>query len=86
MIVALAGASSGFGLTMLKTFLHINHGKHKIVLLSRSAQPDLVAKGVDVRQVDYNNHAGLVQALSDVHTLFLLSAETLPGCKTHSFT
>lgn len=69
MIVALAGASSGFGLTMLKTFLHINHGKHDFVLLSRSAQPDLVAKGVDVRQVDYNNHARLVQALSDVHTL-----------------
>lgn len=67
--VALAGASSGFGLTMLRVFHQLNDGKHKIILLSRSPQPDLAARGVDVRPVDYGNAAQLVQALTGVHTL-----------------
>ncbi|KAK4545243.1 hypothetical protein LTR36_003423 [Oleoguttula mirabilis] len=68
--VALAGASTGFGLTMLRTFLHLNtDGKHTLILLSRSAQPELTALGIDVRAVDYTNHVQLVHALSDVHTL-----------------
>ena len=67
--VALAGATTGFGLTMLRIFLEHNSGKHKIVLLSRSGQPELVAKGVDVRPVDYTNHPQLVKALDGVHTL-----------------
>lgn len=54
---------------MLLTFLHHNNNKHKIVLLSRTEQPDLTAQGVDVRPIDYDNHKQLVQALSDVHTV-----------------
>lgn len=55
---------------MLRTFLHHNDNrKHTIVLLSRSAQPELAAKGIDVRPVNYTDHAQLVQALADVHTL-----------------
>jgi hypothetical protein len=67
--VALAGASTGFGRTMLLTFIHLNKGKHNLVLLSRSNQPELVAQGVDVRPVDYSNHEQLVEALRDVHTV-----------------
>lgn len=67
--VALVGASSGFGRTMLMTFIHHNNNKHKLVLLSRSEQPEFAAQGVDVRPVDYNNHAQLVQALEGVHTV-----------------
>ena len=68
--VALAGASTGFGRTMLLQFLRQNKdNKHNIVLLSRTANPEFTAKGVDVRPVDYNNHAQLVKALEDVHTL-----------------
>jgi len=53
---------------MLRTFLHLN-SKHDIILLSRNPQPSLAAKGVDVRPVDYTNHAQLVATLHDVHTL-----------------
>ena len=66
--VALVGASTGFGRTVLMTFIHINNKKHKLVLLSRSEQPVFAAQGVDVRQVDYTSHEQLVKALEDVHT------------------
>lgn len=77
--VALAGATTGFGLTILKTFLHLNKGEHKIVLLSRSAQPEIAAHGVDVRPVDYADHEQLVKALSDVHTLLSVVGGSLQG-------
>ncbi|KAK4556712.1 hypothetical protein LTR86_006283 [Recurvomyces mirabilis] len=70
--VALAGATTGFGLTMLRVFHHLNSdatNPHKLVLLSRSVQPAWTAKGVDVRPVDYANHAQLTRALKDVHTI-----------------
>lgn len=67
--VALAGATTGFGRTMLHTFLHLNNDKHKFILLSRSASPEFSALGVDVRPVDYTNHNALVTALQGVHTL-----------------
>lgn len=68
--VALAGASTGFGRTMLMDFIHQNKdSKHKIVLISRSEQPEFSAQGVDVRPVDYTNHDQLVKALDGVHTV-----------------
>ena len=67
--VALVGASTGFGLTMLQTFLQHNNNKHKIVLISRSEKPEFTAKGVDVRAVDYSNHEQLVHAFRGVHTV-----------------
>nr|POE73050.1 hypothetical protein CFP56_30989 [Quercus suber] len=68
--VALAGATTGLGQTVLHTFIHLNTARqHHIVLLSRSPQPHLSAKGVDVRPVDYADPAQLVSALADVHTL-----------------
>ncbi len=70
--VALAGAASGFGMTMLRTFLHLNSKsttRHRFVLLSRSNKPELAALGIEVRPVDYANHAQLVAALGDVHTV-----------------
>lgn len=78
--VALAGATTGFGLTILRTFLQLNEDKeHKIIVLSRSAKPDLAAQGVDVRPVDYSNHAQLVQALEGVHTLLSMIGGSLQG-------
>ncbi|GIZ37041.1 hypothetical protein CKM354_000050400 [Cercospora kikuchii] len=74
-IVALAGATTGFGLTMLKTFLHLNklnNGEHKLIVLSRSPQPDLSIQDLEVRVTDYNNHAQLVNNLKDVHTILSL--------------
>ncbi len=67
--IAFAGATTGFGRTMLLTFVRLNSDKYKLVLLSRSEQPDISARGVDVRPVDYANHQQLVQALADVHTV-----------------
>ncbi len=68
--VALAGATTGFGRTVLLNFLDYNKdGKHNLILLSRNAQPDLSARGIDVRPVDYANHQQLVSALEGVHTV-----------------
>ncbi|EMC92120.1 hypothetical protein BAUCODRAFT_38147 [Baudoinia panamericana UAMH 10762] len=70
--VALAGASTGFGLTMLHQFLHLNslsQHPHKFVLLSRTSKPNLTALGIEVRVVDYADHSQLVHALKDVHTV-----------------
>jgi len=66
--VALSGATSGFGLTVLRTFA-ANPGPHTLVLLSRTPQPEWTAKGVDVRPVDYTSRTSLVQALQGVHTV-----------------
>ena len=73
--VALVGASTGFGRTLLLTFLHRNQlvgNRHSLILISRTPQPDLAALGIDVRPVDYNNHTQLIQALSGVHTVLSL--------------
>ncbi|KAI7264819.1 hypothetical protein KC345_g8714 [Hortaea werneckii] len=75
--VALAGATTGFGLTVLKTFLHLNSSlnpdqQHKIILLSRSPQPEWNARGLEIRQISYEDHAQLVSALKGVHTLISL--------------
>ena len=100
---ALVGASTGFGKTLLSTFLHLNSLQpdktktHRVVVLSRSANAALSAKGVDVRAVDYTQHEQLVAALADVHTvlpliggssdtmrdtqLALIKAATEAGCK-----
>ena len=67
--VALVGATTGFGRTMLMTFIQHNNSKHKLVLISRSEQPEFAAQGVDVRPVDYSNHEQLVEAFQGVHTV-----------------
>jgi hypothetical protein len=70
--IALAGATTGFGLTMLRVFQHLNSQSadpYKLVLISRSAKPDLTAQGIDVRPVDYSNHAQVTKALQGVHTV-----------------
>lgn len=44
-------------------------GKHEVVILSRSNQPHLSARGIEVRMIDYKDHAGLVRALEDVEVV-----------------
>lgn len=74
--VALAGATTGFGLTLLRTFIHLNSTspkkKHTLILLSRTPQPQFTAQGIQVRPVSYASHTDLVSALRDVHTLLSL--------------
>ena len=66
--VALAGATgSGLGATILSAILDTH--KHDVVVLSRSPNPSLTAKGVQVRPVSYTDHASLTAALHDVHTV-----------------
>ena len=90
---------TGFGKTVLNTFLRLNEAKnqYKFVVLTRSASAELSSKGVEVREVDYTNHAQLVKALAGVHTvlpliggdgetlrtaqLALLAAAKEAGCK-----
>ncbi|KAK0943877.1 hypothetical protein LTR29_004642 [Friedmanniomyces endolithicus] len=82
--VALAGAASGFGLTMLRTFLHINSKSttpYKFVLLSRSDKPELAALGIEVRPVDYTDHVQLVACLRDVHTVLSVIGGSVEAIK-----
>ncbi|KAK5993732.1 Oxidoreductase BOA1 [Cladobotryum mycophilum] len=65
--VAIAGASSGMGSTILSEILAT--GKHKVVVLSRSEQPSLEKEGVIVRAVDYKSIDQLTEALRGVHTV-----------------
>ena len=66
--VALAGATgSGLGATILSAILDTR--KHHVVVLSRSPNPSLTAKGVEVRPVSYTDHASLTAALHGVHTV-----------------
>lgn len=73
-VVALAGATSGFGLTLLHIFQDLNRtstppNQHELVVLSRSARPELIARGIDVRIADYTSHEKLVAVLQGVHTV-----------------
>lgn len=44
--------------------------RHSVILLSRTAKPDLTAQGINVRLVgSYTDHALLVSALQGVHTV-----------------
>lgn len=65
--VAFAGATTGLGLTLLKSCLASK--KHTIVLLTRTPNPSLSALGIDVRPVFYTDHVALVNALRGVHTI-----------------
>ncbi|KAF4550606.1 NmrA-like protein 1 [Elsinoe fawcettii] len=67
-VIALAGASTGLGRTVLNVFLTSPH-EHKIILLSRSPDPSLTARGVDVKVVDYTSTVSLASALVGVHTV-----------------
>ena len=77
--VALVGVSTGLGKTILNSFLHLNNqqdgpGARSTPSSSSPAQQTqhLSAKGITIRTVDYTNHAQLVSALSDVHTVLPL--------------
>ena len=70
--VALAGATTGLGLTILRHLAFSPTNTHEIVLLSRSPQPTWTARGVDVREVDYDSNESLTAALKGVHTVLSL--------------
>ena len=70
--VALAGATTGLGLTILRHLVSSPTNTHQIVLLSRSQQPTWTARGVLVREVDYDSHESLTAALAGVHTVLSL--------------
>ena len=66
--VALAGATGrGLGATILAAVLDTH--QHDVVVLSRSPNPSLTAKGVEVRLISYTDHASLTAALHGVHTV-----------------
>ncbi|KAF2718789.1 NAD(P)-binding protein [Polychaeton citri CBS 116435] len=80
--VAFAGVTTGFGLTVLREFFISGADKkYKLILLSRSAQPEWSAKGADVRPVNYNNHAQLVESLRGVHTILSFIGGSTDGIR-----
>lgn len=64
---AIAGGATRVGLHIIEAIL--NTKKHKVILLSRSNQPDLTNRGVDVRIVDYGSTKQLKEALAGAHTV-----------------
>lgn len=68
-VVALAGAMTGLGLTVLRHLASSASTSHTYVVLSRSPQPAWTARGITVREADYTSHSSLVQALDGVHTI-----------------
>ncbi|KAM0513262.1 hypothetical protein ACHAPE_008112 [Trichoderma viride] len=65
--VAIAGGNSTIASNIINAILASK--KHQLVVLSRSAQPDLETKGAVVRVVDYDSHEQLTKALGGVHTV-----------------
>ncbi|KAI5212996.1 hypothetical protein AUEXF2481DRAFT_44529 [Aureobasidium subglaciale EXF-2481] len=66
--IALAGGSGNVGSEIIEVLAA--SGKHEILLLSRKAASiEAIPKGVTWKQVDYQNHTQLIEALEGVHTL-----------------
>ena len=74
--VAIAGATGGLGATILSAILDTD--KHQAVVLSRSSNPSLTARGVDVRPVSYTDHTSLTTALRGVLTLLSVISNSNP--------
>jgi hypothetical protein len=68
-VVALAGAMSGLGLTVLRHLASSPSTTNTFVVLSRSPQSTWTARGIPVREIDYASRSSLVNALKDVHTV-----------------
>ena len=68
-VIALAGATTGLGLTVLRHLASSSNNTNTYIILSRSPQPAWTARGVTVREADYASHASLVEALRGVHTV-----------------
>ncbi|QIW96198.1 hypothetical protein AMS68_001716 [Peltaster fructicola] len=78
-VVAIIGASSGLGLSFIRTAARDVDAmkKHHLVLISRSPQPQWQSKGFTVRQVDYASGASLADALQGVHTVLSFVGQVL---------
>ncbi|KAL1886321.1 hypothetical protein Plec18167_000251 [Paecilomyces lecythidis] len=65
--VAVAGGARGIGLDIVQAILDTK--KHELTVLSRTDQPLLTSKGIDVRVVDYSSVQQLKDALAGAHTV-----------------
>ncbi|GAD95780.1 hypothetical protein MYCGRDRAFT_108162 [Paecilomyces variotii No. 5] len=65
--VAVAGGAKGIGLDIVQAILDTK--KHALTVLSRSDQPSLISKGIDIKVVDYSSVQQLKDALGGVHTV-----------------
>ncbi|KAJ5802369.1 uncharacterized protein N7503_004819 [Penicillium pulvis] len=65
--VVIAGGGGGIGLEIVRAILDTK--KHDLIVLSRSEQPSLTTRGVEVKIVDYKSVEQLQNALEGVHTV-----------------
>src|SRR5882757_3031935 len=65
--VAVAGPNGSIGANVVNEILA--GGKHSLVVLYRSEQPELSKRGAKVQVVDYGNKKNLVDALQGVDTV-----------------
>jgi NAD(P)H dehydrogenase (quinone) len=78
MTLAISGASGNLGRLTAESLLD-QVDPSQVVLLTRSPEKlaDLAARGADVRQADFDDAAGLEEALAGVDKLLLISTDTV---------
>src|ERR1700742_3405993 len=75
--VAIAGGVGSIGLNIVNAIYAAS--SHRVIVLSRSDQPDLTARDITVRIVDYTSPRPLEHNLTGIDTLIC----RLPGYRTH---
>jgi uncharacterized protein YbjT (DUF2867 family) len=65
--VAVAGGVGSIGLNIVNAIHAVT--SHNVIVLSRSDQPDLEARGITVRVVDYSSAKSIHDSLRDVETV-----------------
>ncbi|RZK22349.1 MAG: SDR family oxidoreductase [Hymenobacter sp.] len=78
--ILVTGATGGLGQAVVENLLKTTSPDQVAVLVrdpTRAA--DLQARGVAVRQGDYNDHASLTAALAGIEQLFLVSGNDIPN-------
>jgi hypothetical protein len=77
--VVIAGGTGCVGQNIVDAILATD--KYSVIVFSRRDSLSLIAKGVTVVSVDYNDHKQLVQALQDVHTIISCIADLNESCR-----
>jgi acetolactate synthase small subunit len=77
--IVVAGGTGSVGQNIVDAILAT--GKYSVIVFSRRESLSLIAKGVTVVSVDYNDHQRLVQALQDVHTVISCIADLNESCR-----
>jgi len=77
--IVVAGGTGSVGRNIVDAILATS--KYSVIVFSRQESADLVAKGVTVISVNYNDHNQLVKALENVHTVISCISDLNEACR-----